>query len=169
MPAPFSAEFEYLVFSWLHRIWVLAQCKSLWKARSREEKLPLTQQQPTGPGMGGQPEATAHSPPGESVPPGRPLPGPHYTTCQRCVCLVWPCRLHVTMLPTADSWSSSLTFIPRWLWWKVGRQGSWGQSSVQCFSSCRLMSSLTPSKSAGTCGKVGPVSIWSSGSSQGLE
>lgn len=128
VPAPFSAEFEYLVLSWLHRIWVLAQWKSLWKARSREEKLPFTQQQPTGPGLGREPEPTAHSSPGESAPTGQPLTGPHSTTCQHCVCLVCPCWHYVTMPPTADSWSSSLTFMPEWLWWSMGRQGSWGQS-----------------------------------------
>ena len=167
MPAPFSAEFEYLVFSWLHRIWVLVQWKSLWKARSGEEKLPLTQQQPTGPSVGRESEPTAHSSLGESAPTGRPLTGPHSTTCQYRVCLVCPCRHHVTMPPTADSWSSSLTFMPEWLWWSVGRQGSWGQS--KCFSSWGLMSSPTPSKSAGTPGRVGPVSSWSSSSFQGLE
>lgn len=52
------------------------------------------------------------------------LTGPHSTTCQHRVCLVRPCRHHVTMPPTADSWSSSLTFRPEWLWWSVGRQGS---------------------------------------------
>lgn len=85
MPAPFSAEFEYLVFSWLHRIWVLVQWKSLWKARSGEEKLPLTQQQPTGPSVGRESEPTAHSSLGESAPTGRPLTGPHSTTCQHRV------------------------------------------------------------------------------------
>lgn len=95
MPAPFSAEFEYLVFSWLHRIWVLVQWKSLWKARSGEEKLPLTQQQPTGPGVGREPEPTAHSSLGESAPTGRPWLG--HTLQHASIVCAW-------CVPVATTW-----------------------------------------------------------------
>lgn len=92
------------------------------KPKQRREKLQLTRSS-LGPSLGREPEPTAHSSPGESAPTGQPLTGLLYNMPALCVPGVSLLTL-CDYTPTADSWSSSLTFMPEWLWWSMGRQGS---------------------------------------------
>ena len=104
--------------------------------------------------------------------PGKPM---KLLTSQgdRSASLLWPPQYGVCLEPPqcpavspSLAWDNplltlrgcSLPLKHRWHWPSVSRQGLWGQSSTLCFSSRWLMSSPTPSKSAGAPGRVGPES-----------